>query len=51
MTLISLLPHKKITHKKKISVREVHYFTDNVIVTNKQCLDHNVEYKYVTTGY
>ena len=29
--------------QEKLSVKEVNYYTDYVLVTNKQCMDHNEE--------
>ena len=38
-----LFPQKNITHKNKVTVQEVYYSNDDVIVTYKDRLAHNVQ--------
>ena len=40
---MTLLPLKKITYKNKVDVQELFYSTDDLLVTNKECLYHNVQ--------
>ena len=42
--LTNFFPHKNITYKNKVYVQEVYSYIDDVIVTDKEFLDHNLKY-------
>ena len=42
--LTNFFPHKNITYKNKVYVQEVYFYIDDVIVTDKEFLDHNLKY-------
>ena len=42
--LINLFLQKKITYNSKMYMQEVHYYTDDVLVHETDCLDNYVEF-------
>ena len=42
-SLMTFFLQKNITYKNKVYVRDVHYYTDDLLVPYKECLDYKVQ--------